>query len=120
MPGCARSSSSRNCSSCPIPRAHRARLRPRAANSRAMPAPKPELAPVIRILARSCIRVSSRRLERTDDVCGQFCGELVVGPFMGEQVAEMDRCYEQLDGNAAVGVRQEFAAGDSTADDEPG
>src|SRR6202011_4851357 len=35
-----------------VRRAHNARSRPRAANARAMPAPRPELAPVIRIFWR--------------------------------------------------------------------
>jgi hypothetical protein len=55
-----------------------------------MPAPKPELAPVIRMLVRSCMPRSSWRLERTDDVGGESAGEHGVGPFAGEQIAKMD------------------------------
>ncbi|SLJ17607.1 Uncharacterised protein [Mycobacteroides abscessus subsp. abscessus] len=50
MSGWAVVSSLRNSSSSSSRRAHSARSRPLRANSRAMPAPSPELAPVIKIL----------------------------------------------------------------------
>src|SRR5690554_2948843 len=50
MPGYCCSSSAFSTSSRSVLRAQSARLSPRAANSRAMPSPRPELAPVMRML----------------------------------------------------------------------
>src|SRR5580658_12296 len=52
MPGLSRMSSVLSSSSRSTRRAQRARLRPRLANSRAMPRPRPELAPVMRMFCR--------------------------------------------------------------------
>src|SRR3990167_126901 len=51
-PECLLSSSALSASRRSVRRAHRARWRPLAANSRAMPSPRPELAPVIRMVCR--------------------------------------------------------------------